>query len=158
MPRAKALRGGGRRASRPERRRRGTKQSLKRTSTIARDAQGFRKRGDDFRQRAAKTGNFLETIHGRRAAHSRPRPYSRNALRRTNQSGVVAWAAHDAYINERSAKGRSAIRFQRIEHESVVRVRIVTTLDNLIALRDLLNSSIRQTPAPSASSGAVKVH
>ncbi|MDI4238048.1 hypothetical protein AAFX91_29305 [Bradyrhizobium sp. 31Argb] len=46
----------------------------------------------------------------------------------------------------------------KIEHESIVRARIVTTLDNLIALRDLLNSSIQQTPAPSASSGAVKVH
>ncbi|MGY3609764.1 MULTISPECIES: hypothetical protein [unclassified Bradyrhizobium] len=46
----------------------------------------------------------------------------------------------------------------RIEHESVVRARIVMTLDNLIALRDLLNSSIRQTPTPSASSGAAKVH
>jgi hypothetical protein len=46
----------------------------------------------------------------------------------------------------------------RIEHESVVHARIVTTLDNLIALRDLLNSSIRQTPVPSASSEAIKVH
>jgi hypothetical protein len=46
----------------------------------------------------------------------------------------------------------------RIEHESVVRARIVTTLDNLIALRDLLNSSIQQTPTPSASSGVVNIH
>jgi hypothetical protein len=46
----------------------------------------------------------------------------------------------------------------RIEPESVVRARIVTTMDNLIALRDLLNSSLQQTPAPSASSEAVKVH
>ncbi|MDI4238043.1 hypothetical protein AAFX91_21090 [Bradyrhizobium sp. 31Argb] len=46
----------------------------------------------------------------------------------------------------------------RIEHENVVRARIVMTLDNLIALRDLLNSSIRQTPAPCASSRAAKVH
>ncbi|MCA1453372.1 hypothetical protein I6F35_09115 [Bradyrhizobium sp. BRP22] len=46
----------------------------------------------------------------------------------------------------------------RIEHESVVRARIVTTLDNLIALRDLLNTSIRQTPASSASSEALNIH
>jgi hypothetical protein len=46
----------------------------------------------------------------------------------------------------------------RIEYESIVRARIVTTLEGLIALRDLLNSSIRQPPAPSASSEAVKLH
>jgi hypothetical protein len=46
----------------------------------------------------------------------------------------------------------------KIEHQSIVRARIVTTLDNLIALRDLLNSSIQQTPGPSASSGAYKPH
>jgi hypothetical protein len=46
----------------------------------------------------------------------------------------------------------------RIEHQSVVRARIVTTLDNLVALRDLLNSSIPQPPSPPAGGGALKVH
>jgi hypothetical protein len=55
-------------------------------------------------------------------------------------------------------KAVSLFDSNRIEYESVVRARIVMTFDNLIALRDLLNSSIRQPPAPSASSGDLKFH
>ena len=46
----------------------------------------------------------------------------------------------------------------KIEYESIVRARIVTTLEGLIALRDLLSSSIRQPPAASASSETVNLH
>ena len=43
----------------------------------------------------------------------------------------------------------------RIEIESVVRARIVTTVDNLVALKDLLNTLLIETPnATSSSSGS----
>lgn len=40
-----------------------------------------------------------------------------------------------------------------IEEESVVRARIVTNIDNLVALRDLLNNVIRQDSAPTTVTG-----
>jgi hypothetical protein len=41
----------------------------------------------------------------------------------------------------------------QIDPESVVRARIVTTLDNLAAMRDLLNRVIQDPAAPAASAG-----
>ena len=40
-----------------------------------------------------------------------------------------------------------------MDHESVVRARIVTTVDNLAALRDLLSSMIQDPATPAASAG-----
>ena len=40
-----------------------------------------------------------------------------------------------------------------IKYETVVRARIVTTLENLVALRDALSGAIQQTPAPAGSGG-----
>jgi hypothetical protein len=45
--------------------------------------------------------------------------------------------------------------------ESVVRARIVTTAENLVALRDLLVNSIKETetdPAPATAGGGRKLH
>jgi hypothetical protein len=39
----------------------------------------------------------------------------------------------------------------QIEQESVVRARIVTTAENLVALRDLLNALLKDTPAVAAA-------
>jgi hypothetical protein len=41
----------------------------------------------------------------------------------------------------------------QVEDESVVRARIVTTPDNLIALRDVLNNVLKNVPAATAVSG-----
>jgi hypothetical protein len=41
----------------------------------------------------------------------------------------------------------------QIEPESVVRARIVTTLENLAALKDLLNTVIQDPASPAASAG-----
>jgi hypothetical protein len=50
-------------------------------------------------------------------------------------------------------KTRPLIDSSEIDPESVVRARIVTTLENLAALRDLLNSIIQDPAAPAATAG-----
>jgi hypothetical protein len=40
-----------------------------------------------------------------------------------------------------------------IDQESVVRARIVTTMENIAALRDLLNGVLQDSAAPAASAG-----
>jgi hypothetical protein len=40
-----------------------------------------------------------------------------------------------------------------VDLESVVRARIVTTIDNLVGLRDLLNNIIQDPTTPAASAG-----
>jgi hypothetical protein len=41
----------------------------------------------------------------------------------------------------------------KLEIESVVRARIVMSVDNLIAMRDLLNSLLKDVPLPDAAKG-----
>ena len=48
---------------------------------------------------------------------------------------------------------RSAVDRSAVEEESVVRARIVTTLDNLAALKDVLNTIIQDQTAHTVSGG-----
>jgi hypothetical protein len=46
----------------------------------------------------------------------------------------------------------------QIVQESVVRARIVTTIENLVTLRDLLNNSIQEQSAASGAPGGYKLN
>jgi hypothetical protein len=56
------------------------------------------------------------------------------------------------------AKAGPLIDANIFEHENVVRARIVTTLDELVALRDLLNKTIQQSSTPSAGQGPYRIN
>ena len=65
----------------------------------------------------------------------------------------------DAYLYARATEsGVSFCQGSSRENEFVVRARVIMSLSNMIALRDLLNDKIRsdQAGAASASAGATK--
>lgn len=55
------------------------------------------------------------------------------------------------------AKAGPLLDRNEVEHESVVRARIVTTIDNLVALRDLLTRSIQES-TPVVSGGSYTIN
>jgi hypothetical protein len=123
--------------------RRGTKQSRKRTSTITDQQEQTISRRPIMAKEplTVDAGNIPETL----------------CIGRINLASGPGPLMTLTFTNVRPKAG-PLFESNSIEHESVVCARIVTTLDNLIALRDLLNSSIQQASAPSVSSEAVTVH
>ena len=61
------------------------------------------------------------------------------------------------FTNVRNQSG-PLINDNKIVPESVVRARIVTTVENLVALRDLLTNSIQETPTTSSGGGTYKLN
>jgi hypothetical protein len=72
----------------------------------------------------------------------------------------LTWAGNLGTLTFTHARPNAASLFANdlIENEFVVRARVVMSLSNMIALRDLLNDKIRsdQAGAASASAGTIK--
>jgi hypothetical protein len=106
-----------------------------------------------LREPDSPTGDSNDGRCSARTACKRPGQCPRDSLHRTFNLAVGPGPLATLTFTHVRNKTGPLIDQSQIDPESVVRARIVTTLENLAALRDLLNTMIQDPATPAANAG-----